>query len=71
MKKKMLKLFKILLLLMFLKLMVTRLYQLHLINTIIDNDYILEIDHSLYGFYPSDYETINNGETTLIYFQRP
>lgn len=56
---------------LFVAILVVRAYQLHVINTIKANGYTLEVSHRLHGFTPSDYETLDDGETTLIYFQIP
>lgn len=56
---------------LFVAILVVRAYQLHLIESIKSNGYTLEVSHKLHGFTPSDYETIDGGETTVIYFEIP
>ena len=56
---------------LFISILVVRAYQLHMIKTIEENDYTLEVSHKLHGFYPSDYETIDDGKTTVIFFEYP
>lgn len=56
---------------LFIAILAVRAYQLHTIATIKANGYTLEISHKLHGFTPSDYETLDGGETTVIYFEVP